>query len=236
MARSGGARAWQFLRRNSGYREAFEARAGEAPAFEDAPFPLRRQSPTERAAACFGLHGFEDPFAEAGPASPFWAVAPTLRAVAVPGEGCGVAALARAAGTALAGLRLDDGALLLKLERGGRVRQVRIAEGDAFDPRADNIEVRLRPGAGSAGPHARSGELLRLLGGPAPPTGRGRGPGIANCCKRLTSRGPDDRSRRSRRRCGAGARSRACGTRTTASASGCGDVSGARSTSSRKAI
>ena len=184
MAGSGGARAWQFLKRNPSYREAFEAFAGEAVAFEDAPFALRRRARAERAAARFGLHGFEDPFREAGPASPFWTVAPTLDAVAVRGEGFGIAALARASGAALAGLWLDDGALLLKLERGGRVRQVRIAGGDGFDPEADTIEVRLRPGAGSVAAHARAGELLRLLGGAAPPPGRGRGPGIASCCGR----------------------------------------------------
>ena len=236
MAGSGGARAWQFLRRNPVYREAFEAFSGEAVAFEDAPFPLRRRVRAERAAARFGLLGFEDPFAEAGPASPFWAVAPTIEAAPVRGAGRGVAALARAAGTALAGLRLDDGALILKLERGGRVRQVRIAAGEAFDPRSDTIEVRLRPGAGSAGAHARAGELLRLLDAPAPREGRGRGPGIASCCGRSTSRGPGTRSPRSRRRCGARARARASGTRTTASASGCGAVSRARSTWSGKAI
>ena len=43
MASGGGARAWQFLRRNEAYREAYGARADEASVLEDAPFALRRQ-------------------------------------------------------------------------------------------------------------------------------------------------------------------------------------------------
>ena len=49
MASGGGARAWQFLRLNLEFREAFEARPQAASAFED-------------------------PFASDGPASPFWSI------------------------------------------------------------------------------------------------------------------------------------------------------------------
>ena len=56
----------------------------------------------------FGLLAREDPLAAHGPASPFRAVAPMLEA-----------------GAALAGLRLDDGALILKVERDGRALQLR---------------------------------------------------------------------------------------------------------------
>ena len=72
VARGGGARAWQFLRRNEGYREAYGAGAEEAPVLEDAPFALRRQTEAERRLGRFGLLGLEDPFAAHGPASPFW--------------------------------------------------------------------------------------------------------------------------------------------------------------------
>ena len=181
MAKGGGARAWQFLRRNLELQEAFETRPDAAPVLEDAPFALRRQTQAERGIGRFGLHGWEDPFDEDGPASPFWAVAPMLDVEPVREDGQGLAALARDAGTALAGLRLAEGPLILKLERGGRAQQVRIGAGEAFDPARDSIEVRLRPGPGVASRHARSGDLWRLLRVPAPPTGRGRGPGIASC-------------------------------------------------------
>ena len=232
MASGGGARGWQFLKRNLEYQDEYEARAGEATVFEDAPFPLRRQCGSERGLGRFALYGWEDPFARDGPASPFWSVAPMLEVVAVLGEDRGLAALARAAGTALAGLRLAGGPLILKLERGGRAQQLRIAEGGAFDPVRDSIEVRLRPDRpGVAGRRARSGELWRMLRVPGPPTGRGRGPGIASCCKRSTSSGPGGRSPRSPRRCGDPRHSRACGMRTAGSASGSGAASIAPSTS-----
>ena len=111
MASGGGARGWQFLRRNPRFQDAFEARPEAAPVLEDAPFALRRQSASERGLRRFGLYGFEDPFANDGPASPFWSVAPMLEVVAVR-EDRGLAALA--------GLRLAGGPLILKLERGGR--------------------------------------------------------------------------------------------------------------------
>ena len=56
MASGGGARAWQFLRRNEAYRAAYGARADEAPVLEDAPFALRRQTGSERGLGRFGLH------------------------------------------------------------------------------------------------------------------------------------------------------------------------------------
>lgn len=236
MAAGGGARAWQFLKRNSGFREAFAAWGGAASEFEDAPFPLRRESPPQSGAGRYGLYRLENPFAENGPASPFWRVAPMLDVEPARDDGPGLAALAAGAGVALAGLRLAGGALILKLERGGRARQLRIARGDGFDPGADNVEVRLRPGRDWPARYALSGELGRLLTGPAPRTGRGRGPGIANCCRRSTSRGPACRSPRSPRRCGARTRSRPAGMTRTPFATGSAGAWSARATSSTRAI
>ena len=105
MASGGGARAWRFLRRNPELQAAWEACVRERPAFEDAPFAIRRQSGAERVLGRFGLHAVEDPFAGDGPVSPFWAVAPMLDVVSVRAGGPGLAALAGEAGTALAGLR-----------------------------------------------------------------------------------------------------------------------------------
>ena len=74
----GGARAWQFLKRNDVYREARLSLADGAPGHGGAPFPIRRQSAADRKAARWGLLAWEDPFARAGPASPFWPVPPMI--------------------------------------------------------------------------------------------------------------------------------------------------------------
>ena len=119
MATGGGARAWQFLKRNDAYGEARLSLGAGAPGDEDAPFPIRRQSAADREAAGFGLLAWEDPFAPAGPPSPFWSVAPMIEAAPAPAEGPGLAQMAHESGAALAGLRLADGALILKVERAG---------------------------------------------------------------------------------------------------------------------
>ena len=230
MATGGGARAWLFFRRNDEYGALWRTLAGAAPVFEDAPFPIRRQAQADLAVARFGLLALEDPFAVPGPASPFWSVAPMLEVVPVRLDGWTLAGLARDAGTALAGLRLADGSLIVKLARGGRAQQVRLADGGAFDPMCDSIRAPVDVEPGLPGRHASIERLWRLLRVPGPPTGRGRGPGIASCCKRSTSRGPAGRSPRSPRRCGGRRRSRESGMRTTGSASGCGAASSASST------
>ena len=55
MAAGGGPRAWQFLKRNDGYGEARRSLADDAPAFLDAPFPIRRQTGADLEAARWGL-------------------------------------------------------------------------------------------------------------------------------------------------------------------------------------
>ena len=72
------------------------------PVFEDAPFPLRRQSEPDCGLARFGLRGFEDSFNADGPLPPFWSVAPMLDVEP-----------ARAGGPGLAGLRLISTTLYL---------------------------------------------------------------------------------------------------------------------------
>ena len=52
---------------------------------------------------------------------------------AVAGQGDPVGKMARALGMSVAGLRLADGALVLKLHRGRRVEQIRVLKGDGFD-------------------------------------------------------------------------------------------------------
>ena len=67
MAESGGVRAWKFFKRNPELHEAWEACAQERRVFEDAPFPIRRQTDAERGVGRFGLFAVEDPFVDDGP-------------------------------------------------------------------------------------------------------------------------------------------------------------------------
>ena len=81
----------------------------------------------------WGLFAWEDPFAAPGP---FWPVAPMMEVVPAPAPagGPGLAEMVRESGASLEGLMLADGTLILKVERAGRARQVRIADGERFDP------------------------------------------------------------------------------------------------------
>ena len=63
MSTGGGARAWQFPKRNDAYGEARLSLADGAPGDEDAPFPIRRQTEADLEAGPWGLLGWEDPLA-----------------------------------------------------------------------------------------------------------------------------------------------------------------------------
>ena len=132
MSNSGGVRAWQFLRRNPAYVEAWRNWEAAAPE-EAAPFSLRVQSEADRGAAVWGLLACENPLADDGPASPFWAEAQMLEALAAP-EAPALSMLLKAPDSRLSGLRLESGAVIVKVEQGERALQMRIADGDAFDP------------------------------------------------------------------------------------------------------
>ena len=132
MSNTEAASAWKFLRRNPAYREARRRWAAPAPV-EPAPFPLRRQTEGDLEAAPWGLLAWEDPLDEAGPAAPFWTEAPTLEAVPMPGAPT-LAELSGEPDVRLSGLRLGTGAVIVKVEQGEASVQVRIADGDAFDP------------------------------------------------------------------------------------------------------
>ena len=133
MPNTTGSRAWQYLRRNPNYVEAWREAAAERAQEVPAPFPLRLQTEAERAAAAWGLLAWEDPGASEGPASPFWADAPMLEGEAAAPGGPSVVEALRAPGARLSALRLGCGALILKVEQGAAVAQVRIADGEGFD-------------------------------------------------------------------------------------------------------
>ena len=194
MADDGAALAWWILRRRGDYRTDWRGRTdggalpgdgapGDGPAGLGA-FPVRRQSADDLGAVRWGLLAWEDPFDEAGPASPFWAVAPMLDAMPAPPDGAGLTALLQRAGTALAGLVLADGALILKLERNGLALQLRIADGAGFDAAGGGFEVRTRYGPAWPERHVLAGAVWQVAGLPAPPGGRVRWAGTVSSGRR----------------------------------------------------
>ena len=161
MSNTEASRAWEYLRRNPDYIEARQAAAG--PALEEpAPFPLRAQRAGDREAAAWGLLAWEDPDGEAGPASPFWADAPMLEAVPSP-QAPALAELLNEPEVRLSGLRLEDGAAILKVERGEGSVQIRVADGTAFDP-AGGIALRLPLGLNLQVRLRRTAELWPIAG------------------------------------------------------------------------
>lgn len=129
--------AWEFLRRNPGYRRAWRRRAPLPGLPEPARFPVRWQTAVDRKALRWGLLAWEDPFADDGLLSPFWADMPVLEGVVRPG-GVPFAVLAAAGKATVAGLRLGDGELILGVALAGAAVQVRLP-GDMALPEDDGL-------------------------------------------------------------------------------------------------
>ena len=122
---------WHGLRSNTEYKADWRAQGGAPSVVESAGFALRVQTEADLEAARWGLLAWEDP-RERSKFRPFWIDERMLEAVVVaPGYPAGM--MARATGMSVSGLRLLDGALVLKVHRGRRVEQVRVLKGNAFD-------------------------------------------------------------------------------------------------------
>ena len=144
------------------WRDADPTPSGGPPSF-----PVREQSRSDGGAAAWGLLAWEDPDGGDDMSSPFWTDLPMLEAESAPPDAPGVPALRsllREAEARLSGLRLNGGAMVLKIERGGDAVQVRVADGNAFDPGCGLV---LRQGVGLNLPvnlvHAR--DLWAFFGG-----------------------------------------------------------------------
>ena len=100
-------------------RSARNRRAEQQAVVESAGLALRAQTEADLEAARWGLLTWEDP-RERSKFRPFWIDEKMLEAVVVePGDPVGN--IARASGMSVAGLRLLDRALVLKVHRGRRV-------------------------------------------------------------------------------------------------------------------
>ncbi|MCY4594552.1 MAG: hypothetical protein OXC19_07080 [Bryobacterales bacterium] len=93
---------------------------------------MRAQTEADLEATRWGLLAWEDP-GERSKFKPFWIDEEMLMAAVVePGDPVGM--LACATGMNVPGLRLLDGALVLKVQRGRRVGQIRVLEGTVLRP------------------------------------------------------------------------------------------------------
>ena len=131
---------WHALRSDPDYKADWRTH-GCAPAVVDAAgFALRVQTEADLEAARWGLLAWEDP-RERSKFRPFWIDEKMLMAVVVePGDPVG--RMARATGMSVSGLRLLDGALVLKVHRGRRVEQIRVLKGDSFDMERTTLQLR----------------------------------------------------------------------------------------------
>ena len=186
-----GVRAWRFIRASRDYRKAWLRRVPPPGLPEPAPFPVRLQTAVDLAALEWGMHAWENPYAEDGPLAPFWARAAMPDGMVAPGA-APFARVAAAGNASLSGLRLGDGALILRIERNAAAAQVRIPDGAAFPEDGGLLLVR---------------EVAQIedvwSGIPAPRSGRVRGTGIASFCRCWRARPKAGRTGRSPRTSGA---------------------------------
>ena len=128
--------------RNDALHEDWRAHAG--PVVQEAsPFPLRRQTVADLKAAWWNLLAWEAPWLKQHGA-PFWADAPMRDGRALDmGEAAGktLRRVVVRCGATFRGLRLRDGALVLRVARGREAEQIWMADGTAFDPRRGGLEI-----------------------------------------------------------------------------------------------
>ena len=168
-----GALAWAALRREPGYREAWEVHAG-APRFEPAAFPVRVQTAADlRAAAEWSLLAWEDP-RPAARRSPFWSGVPMLVGEPDPDpwpDPAPLLPLLAEAGARVEGLRLMNGRFVLKAELGSAALQILVPSGRVFAP-GDGIMAKLGLDLPLEAPIGRLRDLWLVSGRTPPPRTR----------------------------------------------------------------
>ena len=120
-----------------GYRTAWRRRHPQPGLPKQAPFQVRLQTAADLAASRWGLLAWADPDEEDDPISPFWLKAPMLQ-IAISPDATPLVPGMTALAAPLSGLRLVDGDLVLKIERGRATTQLRIPAGSGLGP-ADGV-------------------------------------------------------------------------------------------------
>ena len=143
--------SWRSLRTDPDYVADWRASAGPT-VHEAPPFPFRRQAEADVKAARWNLLAWEDP-RYPSLAELFWADAPMVETRTAGDAGrYALCRVVRRSGARFMGLRLRDGALIVKVVKGRRWAQIRIIDGDAFDPVRSGVEIAARterPGRGA---------------------------------------------------------------------------------------
>ena len=174
MATGDGIQAWTVLRRLEDYEAAWRAHAGPPAALEPGPFPIRVQGAADLEAARFDLLAWADPRAGDGPASPFWVQDGMAEAALAPGV-APLASVVAEGGGSIEGLRLRDGALVLKIECGPAALQLRVRGAGPF-PDAAGIELRHPFGLGMPQTVRRLIDFWSVAGRAVPPETAGPDP------------------------------------------------------------
>jgi|GEM_PF-2701742 len=115
---------WHALRSNPDYKADWLAHGAAPPVVESAGFALCAQAEADLEAVRWGLLAWEDP-PERSRFKPFWIDEKMHKAVVVE-SGDPMGPLVRATGMNVSGLRLLDGALVLKVKKWRRVEQIRV--------------------------------------------------------------------------------------------------------------
>ena len=135
-------RAWRRLRSNPQYVADWRANAG--PVVQEAPpFPLRRQTVADLEAARWNLLAWEAPWLKRHGA-PFWTDVAMREGRALDMAEAAEKTLCRVVvrcGATFWGLRLRNGALVLRVARGREAEQIWMADGTAFNPRRSGLEI-----------------------------------------------------------------------------------------------
>ena len=160
-------RRWRSLWTDPAYVEDWHAHAGPL-VLEAPPFRFRRQTEEDLAAGRWNLLAWEAPRLERF-GVPFWADVAMYEGRAVDAGGHDQRTLLHAVvqcGATFWGLRLRDGGLVLRLNgRRGRVAQIHLEDGNAFDPERSGLEL------ARGGTHSTRWTRLNDLDGPVFPHG-----------------------------------------------------------------
>ena len=155
--------AWKRLRESPDYVSDWDASAGLT-AREAPPRAFRRQTEADLKAARWGLLAWEDPHHPQA-AELFWADPVMVEARVARSARHAWRTLVLDSGASYAGLRLLDGALVLKVWCGRETGQVRIIDGAAFNPATSGLEVATGHGVDTASDWVRIESVERILSG-----------------------------------------------------------------------
>lgn len=154
---------WRRLRESPDYVSDWRASAGPT-AREPPPLAFRRQTEADLGALRWGLLAWEDP-RHPHRAELFWADADMAEARTAESAEYAWRRLILKLGATYAGLRLLDGALVLKVWRGRETGQIRVDDGRAFDPATSGLEIARRQDGDADSDWVRVESVDRVLSG-----------------------------------------------------------------------